>query len=323
MKYTIAIAGSTKNTILMAEALLKDSRFEIVATISPTAKLIGRKQILTKNPLQIWSEEHKLPTFLVKKKLEETSFSEIKSIDFLLVVDFGYLIPEWLLKLPKIAPLNVHPSLLPKWRGSSPGQFALLFQDLDKKGKQSATTLMIMNQGLDEGPILAQLPFKIEEDWTQIEYYETTFNLMGEKLADLISDFAEGKISAQNQAKKSPTMIARKLNKEDSFVDFENLSAMIVNSASEKIAIKNHEKTLLRNLLSEQQNRIEQIKLVINASKAFSPWPALWTMVKTSKGEQRMRIFSCHLAANKLVLDQVQIEGKNPCLFNECKNALI
>lgn len=307
----------------MAEALLKDSRFEIVATISPTAKLIGREQILTKNPLQIWSEEHKLPTFLVKKKLEETSFSEIKSIDFLLVVDFGYLIPEWLLKLPKIAPLNVHPSLLPKWRGSSPGQFALLFQDLDKNGKQSAVTLMIMNQGLDEGPILAQFPFKIEENWTQVEYYGTAFNLMGEKLADLISDFAEGKIQAQNQAEKSPTMIARRLNKEDSFVDFETLTAMTADSGSEKITIKNQEKVLLRNLLSEQQSRTKQIKLVINASKAFSPWPALWTMVKTSKGEQRMRIFSCHLVANKLVLDQVQIEGKNPCLFNECKNALI
>lgn len=323
MKYTIAIAGSTKNTVLMAEALIKDSRFEIVATISPTAKLIGRKQILTKNSLQIWSENQKLPTFLVEKKLEETAFSEMKPIDFLLVVDFGYLIPEWLLKLPKIAPLNIHPSLLPKWRGSSPGQFALLFQDLDKNGKQSAVTLMIMSQGLDEGPILAQLDFQLEENWTQVEYYGTAFNLMGEKLADLISDFAKGKILAQNQAEKSPTMIARRLNKEDSFIDFENLLTMTADSSSEKIVIRNQEKTLLRNLLTEQQSKNEQIKLVVNASKAFSPWPGLWTIVKTSKGEQRMRIFSCHLAANKLVLDQVQIEGKNPCLFNECKNALI
>jgi methionyl-tRNA formyltransferase len=323
MKYTIAIAGSTKNTVLMAEALLKDSRFEIVTTISPTAKLIGREQILTKNPLQVWSEKQKLPTFLVEKKLEETAFSEMKPVDFLLVVDFGYLIPEWLLKLPKIAPLNIHPSLLPKWRGSSPGQFTLLFQDLDKNGKQSAVTLMIMSQGLDEGPILAQLPFKIEENWTQIEYYGTAFNLMGEKLAGLISDFAEGKIQAQNQAEKSPTVIARRLNKEDSFIDFANLLTMTTDSNSEKIAIRNQEKALFRNLLNEQQSRNEQIKLVINASKAFFPWPALWTIVKTSKGEQRMQIFSCHLAANKLVLDQVQIEGKNPCLFNECKNALI
>jgi len=136
---------------------------------------------------------------------------------------------------------------------------------------------MIMSQGLDEGPILAQLDFQLEEDWTQIEYYETAFNLMGEKLADLISDFAEGKISAQNQAEKSPTMIARRLNKEDSFIDFESLKKMMAaDSGSEKISSKNQEKALLRNLLSEQQSRAEQINLVINASKAFSPWPALW-----------------------------------------------
>lgn len=322
MKYTVAVAGSTKNTVLMAEALSKDSRFEIVATLSPTPRLIGREQTLTKNPLHIWSEEKKLPAFLVEKKLEQIALSTMPAVDFLLVVDFGYLIPDWLLELPKIAPLNIHPSLLPKWRGSSPGQFALLFQDLDTDGKKSAITLMIMSQGLDQGPIIAQLPFDIAEDWTQKEYYRTAFQLMGGKLADLISDFAEGKIQAQAQTEKSPTITARRLNKEDSFVDFADLEAMM-SSNSEKITIKNQTAALLRNLLTEQQNRIDQIKLVINASRAFSPWPGLWTIVQTSKGKQRMRILSCHLAENKLLLDQVQIEGKNPGSFNECKNALV
>jgi methionyl-tRNA formyltransferase len=68
----------------------------------------------------------------------------------LLVVDFGYLIPTWLLQLPAIAPLNIHPSELPKWRGSSPGQFALLFKNLGRETTQTAVTLMVMNEGLDQ-----------------------------------------------------------------------------------------------------------------------------------------------------------------------------
>ncbi len=325
MKYKIAIAGSTQNTIKMAEAIAADPRFEISFTLSPTPKLIGRKQILTKNPLHLWSEKKQLKTFLVDKKIEKTmleEFAAIGEIDFLLVVDFGYLIPKWLLTLPKIAPLNIHPSLLPKWRGSSPGQFCLLFQDLNEFGHESAVTLMIMSEGMDEGPIIAQLPFEIEKKWTQVEYYEHAFELMGEKLADLIGDFATKKIQAQNQPAQSSTIAARRLSKDDSFMDWKNLKQLM---AGQKI----DQAEILPNLFKDDEvkqffeDKTSQIKLVSNASKAFSPWPSLWTLIPTNNGERRMKILDCHLEKECLVLDQVQIEGKNPSKWNESKNTLV
>ncbi len=341
MKYTIVIAGSSKNTVLLAQTIASDPRFEIILAITPTAKLVGRQKTLTKNPLQLWAEEQKIATFLVEKKIEKAGFENfIKAtkrkttkfafpFDFLLVVDFGYFIPSWLLKLPKIAPLNVHPSLLPRWRGSSPGQFYLLLESfLQPENHQSAVTLMIMNQKLDQGPIIAQVPFNVETNWTQNEYYQTAFTLMQTKLTDLINDFATGKIQAKEQAINSPTMTARKLTKADSFIAWQNLVQLMSEQADKISSIEVTEANagLLQNLLIEQKicpNKLAQIQLIINASKAFTPWPNLWTIIPTNKGTKRMKILSCYLATNKLLLKEVQIEGKNICLWNETKNALI
>lgn len=328
MQYKIALAGSSQYTVMMAETLQNDTRFKICYTLSPTPKIIGRQQVLTKNPLHLWSEKEKTPAFLIDKKINEAlneQLSKTEKIDFLLVVDFGYLVPAWLLKLPKIAPLNIHPSLLPKWRGSSPGQFCLLFKDLGQEKHQSAVTLMIMNEGLDQGPLVAQLPFDLKKDWTQNEYYQHAFALIATKLGGLINDLAEKKIKIQTQPLESPTMTARRLDKEDSFVAWQDLQKLMDTDLKKIVSLTNGKKLLSDLLINDEvcKDKADQIKLVINASRAFSPWPGLWTIVQTNKGEKRMRIFSCRANKNQLILDQVQIEGKNPCLFNECKNALI
>lgn len=327
MQYKIALAGSSKYTVMMAETLQNDARFKICYTLSPAPKLIGRQQILTKNPLHLWSEKENIESFLVEKKIDETlrdQLSKTEEIDFLLVVDFGYLVPSWMLKKSKIAPLNIHPSLLPKWRGSSPGQFCLLFRNLGQENAKSAVTLMIMSEGLDQGPIVAQLPFDLEENWTQNEYYQYAFTLIAKKLGDLITDLANKKTKIQEQPIESPTMTARRLDKEDSFVAWQDLQRLMDNNL-EKVHSSRDDNRLLSDLLVDNEvckDKVEQIKLVINASQAFSPWPGLWTTVKTNHGEKRMKIFSCQANKNQLILDQVQIEGKTPCLFNECKNAL-
>lgn len=329
MKYQIAIAGSTHYTVKMAQALLDDARFDITFTLSPVPKEVGRQAILSKNPLHEWSFDKKITHLLVEKKIDDDLRQKIEKlnqkIDFLLVVDFGYLIPQWLLDLPKIAPLNIHPSLLPKWRGSSPGQFALLMQNLTPNSQSSAVTLMVMNAGLDQGPLIAQLPFDIEPTWTQSEYYQTAFALIARQLGDLISDFAEGKIKAQAQPLESPTLIARRLKKEDSFIAWEDLQ-LLMNGKSEKVKNKENRSTLLYEILDDQEicpNRLAQSQLLANASKAFTPWPNLWTIIQTTKGEKRMKILDSQNQGEQLLLNRVQIEGKNPCSFNECKNSIL
>lgn len=328
MSYQIGVAGSTKYTAFMAEALLTDQRFEIAFTLSPTPRQIGREKTLQKNPLHVWSENNGKPAILIDKKIESTLKEQLEKygeIDFLLVVDFGYLIPKWLLNYPKIAPLNIHPSELPKWRGSSPGQFVLLSQKLEENSRSSAITLMVMDQALDRGPVISQLPFRVDENWNQRDYYNHAFDLLKPELANLIADFAEGKIQPKTQILESPTPIARRLDKSDSFVAWEYLQKLM-ESSTEKVSIKNVENGLLNELLRNEKtcpNKSKQVQLVCNACKAFYPWPGLWSLVKTNRGEKRLKILSCHLNNQQLVLDEVQLEGKQSCTFRECKNAIL
>lgn len=296
--YKIAVAGSTERTLQVAQTIAQDSRFQITYLITPSPKKVGRQQELVTNPVHQFAEKNELPTILVNTKIDQSVREQIEQanqaepIDFLLVVDFGYLVPKWLLELPKTTPLNIHPSELPRWRGSSPGQFVLLHGD-----EQSAVTLMVMNEAMDEGPVIAQLPFTVDQSWTQVEYYQHSFDLICEQLGDLIDQFARGELKATPQPAESPTPTADRLSKEDSFRDWQ-----LISKAME---------------IGEQAAEIER------ACRAYYPWPKLWTQVETNQGEKRLIIHRCHLNQNNhLELDQVQLEGKNIATWNEIKTAL-
>lgn len=294
--HTIAIAGSTQRTAQVARTLSNDPRFSVALIVTPQPREVGRKKVLTNNPLHQFAESDDIPTVLVDKKLDVEVREKIEShfqktpFDFLLVVDFGFLVPKWLLELPKIAPLNIHPSLLPRWRGASPGQYVLLHGETE-----SAVTLMIMNERMDEGPILAQLPFAVKPTWTQTEYYQHAFDLICEQLGDLIEQFAQGKITPQTQPAESPTVTADRLSKEVSFRDWAVIQeALIAGTRAVKLE---------------------------RACRAYSPWPKLWTLIPTAQGEKRLIIHRCSIDENgKLFLDEVQLEGKTKTSWSEVSN---
>ncbi len=308
MKYTIAIAGSTNHTVICAKTILQDSDFQVAWILTPSPKLIGRKQVLTKNPLHLFAEEHDLPCLEVSDKIdgavEDAVLAQPKPSDFLLVVDFGYLVPEWLLKYPRIAPLNIHPSDLPRWRGSSPGQFVLLHGE-----KQSAVTLMVMGSGLDTGPIIKKEFFDVDPSWTQTEYYSYSFELIQKNLAEDLKKFASGELVASPQPELSPTPPARRLTREDGFISWGTLEAAMMGQV----------RTLqTSSLLLEAFAKVQSCPLLINqAVKALQPWPGVWTKVMMENGEKRMKILETEVAEELdstrfLKLKIVQLEGEAP-----------
>lgn len=286
------MAGSTHRTTQVAKTIFGDNRFKITHIITPQPRKVGRKQEKVVNPLNQFADENQIETTLVNKKIDSEIKEKLESLkkpDILMVVDFGFWLPEWLLNLPKKAPLNIHPSLLPKWRGSSPGQNVLLHGD-----KDSAVTLMMMIKKMDAGPILVQLPFEVNQSWNQEEYYQYSFDLICQNLGDHIADFIEGKIKPVEQPIESPTPLAEKITKEQAFIEWNEIKNAIEQGKS--------------------ANKIER------ACRAFYPWPKLWTKINTSKGEKRMIIHQCSTDQGKLVLKKVQLEGKKPSSWNEIKN---
>jgi methionyl-tRNA formyltransferase len=312
--YTVGIAGSTDHTRICAEALRASGQFHISWVVTPPPQPIGRKQLLTKNPLQIWAEEHRFPVVHVEGKLSSDLQGQLQPRpDFLLVVDFGYLVPKWLLEWPVIAPLNIHPSLLPKWRGSSPGQFVLLSGE-----KESAVTIMIMGAGLDTGPLLWQGSFPVKEGWTQSEYYQESFTLAAAALPQVMRDLAAGSLKAVPQPAESPTPIAKRFKKEDGFVAWSVVTDItgLPPSSSAEIA-EHHTSPLLEEVA--RFTKLSWVQVINNAIHGLSPWPGVWTFLPTPKGIKRMKLLASHVENEKLTLDQVQIEGQTASTWNEVK----
>jgi methionyl-tRNA formyltransferase len=335
---SVAVAGSTERALWALERVLPDERFRLEWILTPEPKPIGRAQTISPNPLHQFGLDQQLPVVLVKKTLSDETRAELEQLpqpDILLVIDFGYLVPSWLLKLPKLAPLNIHPSTLPSWRGSSPGQFVLLYGETE-----SAISLIIMNELLDQGAIVYQKPFAVQPDWTQTDYYRESFKLISEDLPELLSAFAAGRLKPQPQPLDSPTPIARRLKKENAFIPWELIvRAMAGDHLPDRldfdpeVAQLENLPPLLRAVYAHYQDSGRSLPhLIERATKAFSPWPQLWTVVKTDKGDKRMKILSAKVEGGdsrqgatqntKLVLKEVQIEGKNPALWKELKNQI-
>lgn len=314
--FSVIVIGTTLRTLVAVEALQDDPRFKISAVITPSPKPIGRKQILTQTPVHKWAEKNGFPVFLVNKKIDgdiKKRLDNISRPDYLLVVDFGYLIPDWLIKLPKIAPINIHPSALPDWRGSSPGQFSILYGE-----KASAVTIMIISDKMDQGSIVKQISFKILEDWTQKDYYDHSFKLVADVLANTLEDLASKKITPADQPKESKTPTARRLNKSDSFIPFGIIKNLIQGQEPNSKKLPK----LLQDVLPYHNNDIG--RLLIAASKAFSGWPELWTEIITKNGTTRMKLLDIQIQNKKLKLNKVHIAGHGkPSGWNQVKTTLL
>ncbi len=317
----VAVAGSSQYTKLMAEVLQADPRFTLTWILTPTPKPIGRKQILTQNPLHEFGLANHLPCILINQKIDaeiKTQLAQLPQPDFLLVVDFGYLVPDWLLELPQIAPVNIHPSALPRWRGSSPGQMVILTGETT-----SAVSLMKLNANLDQGEIIQQLKFKVLQHWNSQDYYDFSFQLISQTLGQALVTFAQDK-QAQAQPLTSPTPISKRLNKTDSFINWSDLYQLLSKEEQKKLpspqaTTPNFQPRLLNNYL-QQTPVTQKAELIARACLAFSPWPGLWTIIATKKGDKRLKIIACHVEQEQLSLDEVQLEGKNPGKINEIKN---
>jgi methionyl-tRNA formyltransferase len=311
-KYSVGIAGTTERTVRCAEALRLDERFAISWALTPAPRVIGRKQLLTKNPVQNWAELHKIKTLLIESKIDTSTRAELETQDrpdFLLVVDFGYWIPSWLLALPTCKPLNVHPSELPRWRGSSPGQFVLLHGETT-----SAVCVIEMSEGMDEGPIVHSLPFAVDPRWTQAEYYTESFSLIAPLLPELLSALATRELTALPQPARSPTPVAKRLSKTDSFVEW---SAVLA-------AMQGEDAVLSSPVLSEARAAHASLaELLAHATRAFSPWPLLWSEVNTRHGKKRLQLLSADIAkTGRLQLCTVKLEGKHISSWDEVQEKL-
>lgn len=170
----------------------------------------GRGQQLTPPPVKVWAEENRIEIFQPTNYKDDISKTRLEAEDWdvFVVVAYNFILPEWLLQLPKHQTLNVHPSLLPKLRGASPIRTAIL-EDLRE---DVGVTVMLLDSEMDHGPILDQEQILIaDENWPLPgpELDTLLAKAGGELLAEILPAWVTGKLSPQEQDHNLATYCTR------------------------------------------------------------------------------------------------------------------
>lgn len=202
-KIRLVLAGTEQFSKTIFKSLILDERFEVIALISQPNKKMDRNKNILPTPISLLANEFNITLFQPNKIGE--IYDELSSInfDFFITASFGQFIPEKILKLASKLSLNVHGSLLEKYRGAAPIQYSLLNND-----KITGVSLIEMVNKMDAGDILKSFDIKINEEDTAIDLfyklaYETTLRI-GNWLEDIYNDNFERKIQDENLVSFAP-----------------------------------------------------------------------------------------------------------------------
>ncbi|WP_052461465.1 methionyl-tRNA formyltransferase [Metamycoplasma canadense] len=216
-KIRLILAGTGEFSKTIFKSLVLNPNFEIKAIISQPNKKIDRNKNTINTPVSILANEYNIPLFQPNKIKE--IYDNLKDIecDFFITAAFGQFIPNSILSLPKIMPLNVHGSLLEKYRGAAPIQYSLLNND-----SYTGITLIEMIDKMDAGDILKSFKINIEKSDTAVDLFaklakETAF-IIGYWLIDIYNGNYQRKIQDESLVTFAP-----KIKNEDAEI-FQNLT---------------------------------------------------------------------------------------------------
>ncbi len=192
---------------------------DLVGVVTNQDELVGRKQILTAPPVKQWAQKHKIPVYQ-PATLKDLKISDLPKADLYVVAAYGKIIPPAILAKPTYGVLNVHPSLLPRWRGPSPIQYTILAGDTE-----TGVTIMKMDELMDHGQIVAQKKIKIGQT-AYPELHDRLAKLGAELLAETLPKYLAGqiKLTAQDDSKAT---FSKLLRRDDGRIDWKKPAAEI------------------------------------------------------------------------------------------------
>ena len=194
---------------------------EIVGVVTNVDKPKGRGMKLIPSPVKEFALEKGLPVFQPQKIRNNVEFiNEMKQLkpDVMCVVAYGKILPQEMLDIPKLGCVNVHGSLLPKYRGAAPIQWAVLNGD-----KKTGITTMYMDAGMDTGDMILKQEVEIGENETTGELWDRLSKIGGDLLVETLDLIERGKAPRQKQGEDYS--LAPMLNKEMAKIDWENITA--------------------------------------------------------------------------------------------------
>lgn len=283
----------------------------IIQVICPPDKPVGRKKQLTASPVKETAIQYNIP---VSHHLQDLD----SSADLAILFAFGRIIPQKTLSRPTFGFWNIHPSLLPHYRGASPTIYPLLMGD-----QLTGTTLMQMDDKLDHGDIIEQVDYLIQPSDTRVDLEQKltlqALPLIQKNLSRLQS---ESKVVCQPQVHNDATY-TRTVSRWDGYLP---LSTIIKSFTDESILFK-----ALPSVIQEFYHkhaslitvpvRFSSKDIVMRMFRGFYGWPGIWTSVTIQDTERRLKILEVDQTDKGVTIETVQLEGKNPVSFQSLVHA--
>lgn len=203
----IVFFGTSEFSVAILEKLVSDF-FYPVLVISQPDRPAGRKQTLTPPPVKHVCETHRLPLLQPERVIDALAEIEKAKPNLIITAAYGQIIPLSVLRLAPLGAINVHTSLLPKHRGASPIQSAILAGDTE-----TGITIMNMDAAMDHGPILLQKALRIGAEETAVSLHARLASLGADMLAKCLPDYTSGRLKPVEQDHRAATFC--KLIKKD------------------------------------------------------------------------------------------------------------
>ena len=277
----LVFCGTPSFAVPTLEALLAAGH-EVALLVSQPDRPVGRSQQLSASAVKQTAVVAGLTVTQPEKIRSNSEFRvQLEAIapDAIVVVAYGRIIPPWMLALPRLGCINLHGSLLPKYRGAAPIQWAVAMGDAF-----TGNTTMLLEEGLDTGPILLQQEVEISPEQTAVELFEVLARAGAPLVVKTLAGLANGTIEPQPQNHEGATF-APLLNREDGRIDFAARSA--------------HE--------------------IKNRWRGFQPWPGAFTLLDGKKLiVHRLDVAAPPHSAESSLAEPGRIRVENHRLFVAC-----
>ena len=216
MSIRIVFMGSPDFALPSLSALAAARNYQVVGVVTQPDRASGRGRELKAPPVKTLALELNIPVMQPEKLRAPEAMDQLRAWnpDLIVVAAFGQILKKDVLELPRYGCINVHASLLPRWRGAAPINAAILHGD-----EETGVTIMQMDVGLDTGPMLACKAIRIKPDDTAGSVIQALSTLGADLLVETLPDYLSGKLTPQPQPAQGDTY-APMLKKEDGLLDF-------------------------------------------------------------------------------------------------------
>jgi len=300
----IVFAGTPKFSV-KSLSVLNQSEHEVVAVYCQPDRPKGRGKVLTACPVKIFAEENNLLVIQPEDFKDKQSQTQLALLnpDVMVVAAYGQILPKALLEIPKLGCLNIHASLLPRWRGAAPIERAILEGDME-----TGISIMKMNEGLDTGDIMLDKKCMISNLETAQTLHDTLSNIGANAILETLNMLPT--LKARPQQNNEATY-AEKVTKDEAQIDWHQSAEQI----SRVIRAFNPRPIAYTNAMAKQfKNRVLRIieAEIVNRQTTNSPGE----VIKYDKDV-------CYIATSNGVINlkKVQLSGKNKVSIKDFNNA--